>query len=345
MIKIKAREVHILKAHVNPKFIGKTVYTNSIFNSVELWLRQKGKKYNEALTYWLQAKAFYEASENLPITAKPLTAYYCCMNASKALLACHEVPLLNISHGVASARNQQTPLFKNNKIFLLTTGVYGKLSQVLNEGQGNKTSYKIYDLLYNIPCVHRAFILSFSEAIDLFVPIHNCGFEIDNHKRISYIFKISKKYLQGNAKSYIPSCFELIPDGYNKDSNMYCYYRTKRKNYKWDIHQPQSIRLNNLEVYYRKIRPNFYCIDRGELVWYIKKQLPHTQTINKSPLLLIYAVMHWMSELVRYNPQLFNKFMLSKPNWLINEFVNVGLSQFIDGISSEITGANMCLIK
>lgn len=47
--------------------------------------------------------------------------------------------------------------------------------------------------------------------------------------------------------------------------------------------------------------------------------------------------MHWLSELVRYNPRLFDRYMKTNQNWLINEFIENALYQFIDEISCEIT--------
>ena len=344
MIKLNARETQILKAHTNPSFTGRTVYTNSIFNYVELWLRQGGSDNEESLYYWQQAKAFYEASELLPLSAKPLTAYYCCLNASKALLACHGISLTQISHGVSSSRDKQKVIFSQNKIQLLPHGVFGELAKIIGEPQYHKEERSVCELLYNIPCVHRPYTLSY-KSVELFIPVELYGFETDNRNRIAYLFRILHKYTQGNARRYIPKAFEEVPNGFHAEEDKYTYFRTKRKDrYTWDIHQSLEIRIENLKNYYKQIRPSFYYVDRGALVWYIKKELPKTQTLDRSPLLLIYALMHWMSELVRYNPQLFATFMDSKSNWLISEFVNVGLLQFVDGISSEITGANICLI-
>lgn len=36
---------------------------------------------------------------------------------------------------------------------------------------------------------------------------------------------------------------------------------------------------------------------------------------------LILAVMHWLSELVRYNPAKFDRYMQSKHNWCLHEFI------------------------
>ncbi len=79
------------------------------------------------------------------------------------------------------------------------------------------------------------------------------------------------------------------------------------------------------------------------MFWYIKKNLTNPHIINRHSMTIIYAVMHWLSEQVRYSPDIFDKLMKSKQNWLIREFIDIGLPQFIDEVSSEITGANiMC---
>jgi len=78
------------------------------------------------------------------------------------------------------------------------------------------------------------------------------------------------------------------------------------------------------------------------MLWYLKKELPsNTHIIDRSSITLIYGVMHWLSELVRYNPMLFNKLMNSRQNWLIKEFLDLGLQQFIDEISAEIACTNI----
>ena len=51
--------------------------------------------------------------------------------------------------------------------------------------------------------------------------------------------------------------------------------------------------------------------------------------------------MHWLSELVRYNPEKFNKIMLTKQNWLLHEFIDNALYQYIDEISCEMTGVDI----
>ena len=48
--------------------------------------------------------------------------------------------------------------------------------------------------------------------------------------------------------------------------------------------------------------------------------------------------MHKLSELARYEPNILKKYLEKDQNWVISEFINKSLVQFIDNISSEITG-------
>lgn len=83
-LEINSKEIHLMKSVTSADYSGKTVLTNSSWEYVELWLkRQSSEKSRRALFYWSQAKNFYIASENLPIESRPLTSYYCCMNAAK----------------------------------------------------------------------------------------------------------------------------------------------------------------------------------------------------------------------------------------------------------------------
>jgi hypothetical protein len=54
-----------------------------------------------------------------------------------------------------------------------------------------------------------------------------------------------------------------------------------------------------------------------------KKHVSGNENLNLAPsAVLIFTVFHWISELVRYNPKLFSKYMKSKQNWLLHEFIN-----------------------
>lgn len=83
-LEISKKSLTLRKAKISPNFQGKSVLVKDPFEYVNLWLKRN--KHTEALFYWQQAKEFYEASLLLPLTAAPLTNYYCFLNATKALL-------------------------------------------------------------------------------------------------------------------------------------------------------------------------------------------------------------------------------------------------------------------
>lgn len=326
-----------MKAYLTPNYKQRTILTNSVFDFVELWLTSRKDKKTDALFYWRQAKNFYIATENLNIEAKPLTAYYCCLNAAKALLDIHNVGLTNISHGVSSARGTTQGNILKDKVTYTGSGVLFELSRILGDPTA-KTDYLLKDLFYNVPCIHRTFTVTFTDCAELFIPVSDIVYELmnDGSRKVYARFRVDDKYANGHVKRYIPSVFEETMKG--EDG---LYYRLKKR-FKWDIHKPIQERINELIEYHAKIRTDFYYISGNSMLWYIKKDLPHNGSIIKrSQPTLIYGIFHWLSELVRYNPTAFSKILSSRQNWLIREFVEIGLTQFIDEISCEITGCNI----
>ena len=117
-----------------------------------------------------------------------------------------------------------------------------------------------------------------------------------------------------------------------------------KKRFNWDIHKPIDERKQLLNKYHEKVRRYLFYIYGDSKLWYIKKQVAGNDDLEFAPSsVLIFSIFHWLSELVRYNPKLFNKYMKSKQNWLIHEFINNALDQFVDEIGCEITGEDiMC---
>ncbi len=334
-IVVNSKEITIMKPTTNSDYNSKTILTNSVWEYVELWLkRHSGDNEENALFYWEQAKYFFNASENLPINSKPLTSYYCCLNASKALLSISGIALDNISHGITSNRYaQNSSSLENTKVIFLGSGVLNELSRYFSEDV-NKREYIIKDLFYNIPCIHRAFCITFRNSPELFIPINNIKFVRNDETSDAWVqFEVDNRYANGTALRYIPSY-------YKRDSGIKDTYTVRKENarFKWDIHTKIDDRLNNLNKYHKKIRKDIHYIYGDTKLWYIKKDIPtNSHIIERNSITIIYAVMHWLSELVRYNPRLFDKYMKTNQNWLLNEFIENALYQFIDEISCEIT--------
>jgi len=337
---INSKTCELMKAVVKPKYGSKTILTDSCWEYVSLFLkRKKTSGTGDARFYWEQAHSFYLASSNLPDSARPLTSYYCILNMTKALLRYKGIDGASLKHhGLSSVRdkNEKTDI---NEAFTDIKGG-GVLPELSNYYEFNLIPgrYSMAELLYNIPCVHRAYCITFSKS-EIFVPIMKPTFvKKDNSKDAWIKFEVDGRYANKKALKYLPTKFQ-------KDEGVSESYtiRTKKR-FEWDIHKSKDQRIRVLEKYHEKNRKHLYYIYGDSKLWYIKKQLNGNENFNQAPsAVLIFSVFHWLSELVRYNPKLFSDYMASKQNWLLHEFINNALDQFVDEISCEITGEDiMC---
>lgn len=336
-IAINSKNITLMKPITHAEYQGKTVLTNSAWEYVELWLkRQSTKAAKEALFYWQQAKHFFDASECLPQNSKPLTAYYCCLNATKALLCISGIDVHAISHGITQSRhsNDCSNSLDKAEVIFLGSGVLTELSRYLGEDVSKRT-HVIKDLLYNIPCVHRTFSVTYTGFAELFIPIHNISFMREDSTSKAWVqFAVDNRYANASALRYLPSGYKQTSV---EGSDQY-FIRKENDRFKWDIHTSLEDRIAKLSAYHKKVRRDLHYIRGDSRLWYIKKDIPSNKhIIKRNSLTLIFAVMHWMSELVRYNPQKFEKYMRSKQNWLLHEFIKTALYQFVDEISCEIT--------
>lgn len=130
----KKRDLVLRKTVVEPEFDKKTVLTDSHWHYIELYLRAgKGEKCLEAANYWNQAKNFYEATKNLDLVAKPLTTYYCFLNATKALLTYKGIRF-DLMHGISAKHKENGQIkLQNEFISILKKGVISGLCSYLGE--------------------------------------------------------------------------------------------------------------------------------------------------------------------------------------------------------------------
>jgi hypothetical protein len=94
-----------------------------------------------------------------------------------------------------------------------------------------------------------------------------------------------------------------------------------------------SVSGNNKQIR-RRVVPIFSSENR----WYIKKSVAGHDKLVSSQLVLIFASMHRLSELSRYDPISFAGHFNVNHNWLLSEFIRAAPSQFVYGMASEITG-------
>ena len=204
-IHYKGKPLTIHKSVTNPHFGEKTVLVTDTWDYVDLWLKRKGQK--KARFYWGQAQSFYEATKSLPKTASPLTAYYCFLNATKALLLAKGVPFSD-AHGVSGYTAPGRSSLSKEMVIFQTGGILPALCNHLGE-PALRVEYPLKDLLYNLPYIHRAFDLTFESAVELFVPISRPTIVRSTTTHESwFIAELKDKYKNQNTVNRLPEVFE-----------------------------------------------------------------------------------------------------------------------------------------
>jgi hypothetical protein len=161
------------------------VLTNGPWGFVALWLKRERK--NDALFFWNQAQEFHTASEGMSLESAPLLHYYCFMNATKALLVAKGLPF-DPHHGV-KANNLRTPRAKkslsNEGIRIGNRGILPAFSSYLGELEPDRT-HTMQEVLFNLPYVHRTYCLTYTNQQDLFIPLLNGEFVVDQATMQAY---------------------------------------------------------------------------------------------------------------------------------------------------------------
>lgn len=332
-IKYKNKNLTIHKSINNPRFNERSILVTSTWDYVDLWLKREKKQ--QARFFWNQARSFYEATQSLPKTSAPLTAYYCFLNATKALLLTKGVQFSD-AHGVTGfSTNTQTSL-SNEKVKFKRNGILPALCTLLGE-LCNDEIYTLKDLLYNMPNIHRSFDLTYTTDTELFFPLYNPKIvRSDTTHEAWFCAEFTDQYANQHTFNKLPTCFEK--DLSVTDKHM---VRMKRR-FNWEP-QERCSSLNRYKTYHKRLREHLYYINGATRLWYVKRGGNISGIIRRSNLSLTFAAMHRLSELARYSPDKLAKHFDCQHNWLLSEFISSAPNQFIDEISSEITGYEFML--
>lgn len=333
-LKISNNAVIVRKAKRNPNFTAKSVLTDSTWRYVEIFLKQA--KATEAFFYWEQAHNFFRATQELNLVSKPLTTYYCFLNSTKALLTYKKIKFQNF-HGVTGKREAGRWNLQNESITIKTAGILPSFCQYMGEvADGTDKTYHLKEILYNLQYIHRAYCITYSNQAELFIPIKNPRFVQDKGRKQGWF----ECYLdQKNSNNRTVS--KLI--GFTRDR----YYQSqtpwiirRNKVFAWDAHRnkptPKSFR--GFKKYHAKIRSQLRYIYGHTDLWYVKRKDLANNIIDRNTLSLTFAAMHRLSEMSRYEPNILRNHLERKASWLLSEFISKSIFQFIDQISSEITG-------
>ncbi|MGB3750159.1 MAG: YaaC family protein [Arcobacteraceae bacterium] len=333
-IKYKNREASIRKPKIFVDFSTKTVLTDSTWEYVKIYLKSENQ--TDALFYWEQAYNFYEATKSLTLISKPLTAYYCFLNATKALLEVKNVNY-DLAHGVTGKKADGLITIRNEIVKFQPKGVVSALSYYLEESIPEEgIEFSLKDIFYNLSYIHRSFTLTYKDRAELFIPILRPRFVYDKSRNESWLElqlepEHSNKTVLNKLKGY-------SIDKYYDNSEFYTLRRNKTFTWNAPRSKPTSESMKNLKSYYSQRRKELRYIYSPRELWYIKRKDLTNNIIGRSTISLTIGAMHRLSELSRYNPKILSKHLEKDASWLLTEFINKSIYQFIDQISSEITG-------
>ena len=328
-VKIGTKRLSLTKAIHGSNFRMNTILTLDPFDYVDLWLRREHK--DEAQHYWRQSRNFYRAAQGLPIESAPLILYYCFMNAAKALLA-SKGQAINPYHGVG-AHQMRGP---NGKVVLSNEGIKIKLGGIVpgviayfNETEPSLT-HSLEDVLYNIVCIHRTYCLSYANKMDRFVPLKYACFMRDRGTGEVRLFaEIVDGFDWARYRRRLPTEVLEVAGGAPAIQSATAIQWTT-------VNRPSDAELDSLRQLNATLRRSVHYINGAHTLWYIKTT--GSYAINRSPVTLMLAAMHRLSEICRYKPSQLRSFLDGSKNWLLSEFVAMSPPQFLDEIACEMTG-------
>lgn len=326
-ISYKHRGLTIHKAAITPKFNDKTVLVTDTWDYIDLWLtRQKAR---QARFFWKQAKSFYQATTLLPKESAPLTGYYSMLNATKALLNVKDLKFEEY-HGVGGDIGANET-FGNETVTFRSGGVLAALAAYLGEGTTEQT-YSLTDLLYNLAYIHRAYHLTVPSRQELFIPIVNPQIVRSNTTDKAWFrCELRGHYASEHTVNKLANSFERDCGDLNG------FFVRSKKRFDWTP-TAKAASIERYQTYHCRLRKRLVYIHGSQRLWYLKRSAGPSGYVERSQLSVAFAIMHKLSELARYSPDRLAKYFNGRYNWLLSEFISVAPSQFIDNISSEMTG-------
>jgi hypothetical protein len=332
-LRLNGRPVKPHKCVVSPLLGTRTVLTNSPWGFVALWLKRERK--NDALFFWNQAQEFHEASEGMSLASAPLLHYYCFMNATKALLVAKGITF-DPHHGVRASNLRKPGARKslsNEGVCIGSRGILPALSSYLGEREPEKT-HTMQEVFFNLPYVHRTYCLTYENQQDLFIPLLNGEFVLDQATMQAYFrAELSNDFAHARYIKRLPA--SLIGDpqgGHSRVIRSSASITLGSKTLRTAEDRDKLIGLS------RALRADIQYINGSQTLWYAKGKVKGPKRLERYPLALTLAAMHRLSELCRYKPMELASFLDGHKNWLLSEFIQLAPGHFIDELSAEITG-------
>lgn len=323
------------KTIVDPDFDSKPIQVRNHWEFVDMWLH-KHKAPKAAKLHWSQAQNFFQASQTLDYLSSPLTLYYCILNITKTLLITKGIHFKE-NHGVSGEFNKggDTNL-KNEVIRFHSKGILPQLSNYL-KCPLTFQKHSLYEVLYNLPYIHRSFCISNNNISELFIPIKKPQYVCHTQFHNGWICaELKDNYANQHTLNKLKNV------GYEKvqSVNDKCIIKYKR-NFKWYFKgNKRTNNISRLQNYQIRLRQHLHYIMDENTSWYIKRCCV-PGVIDIPVPVLTFAAMHKFSELSRYNPERLDRHLELSQKWVISEFLTAATIQFIDQIAAEITHQNI----
>lgn len=325
---IAGKAIQLHGSKIAPDFRTQRVLCSNPWDFVSLWLKRKHQK--KALFYWDQSRQFYEASISLPELSAPLTSYYCFLNATKALLSAKDQNFTE-NHGVGGRPKPGHKSLANEIVDFQGGGILPALCDYLSEPNNAGKNFTLRDILWQMPFIHRAYCLSYRNTTELFIPLTaNCFMRKEGSKEAWFQAEIDKRYINPHTKTVIQPGFEIFTNGGKH------FIRRKRR-FRWSGRDIEKS-ISEFIMYHRQIRRRVIPIFASKNRWYLKKSITGHDKLVNSQLVLMFAAMHRLSELSRYDPISLSGHLNVNHNWLLSQFIRSAPTQFVYAVAAEITG-------
>jgi hypothetical protein len=235
-------------------------------------------------------------------------------------------------HGVSGFTLAGKTSLPNERIRFQGGGILAALCQHLGEPSGRQ-DYALSDVLYSLPYIHRAYNLTFSSAAELLLPLDEPQIVRSRATHEAwFVAELSGRYASRMTLKKLPSEFEEERSA----SSTRLLIRRKQR-FDWRP-QEQEKSIERYRNYHKALRSHLYYINGPQRLWYLKRGGNLPSLIPRSSTTLTFAAMHKLSELSRYTLDGLSRHFECQHNWLLSEFIEAAPPQFIDEISSEMTG-------
>lgn len=296
-----------------------------------------------ALSYFRQAKAFYQSSVQTDTeAAKPLLLYYSYLNLVKSYLAYteHIDSSSRISHGLSDRGNRDADISQASVSPIVTHGTIGAYQlfceHICGETTTREAPYPVHSLLASTLVGHRLWCDA-SNSQEHFLRIHQIRVlhnptdkklwvRMGVKKSVLSRIGIARKTVLANGLS---SDWTNVECG-NKEWNGLCSWESKKIDY-------TARPIDRLENLIECIRPTVYRTHTISDPFRLYYLCAFNGGERISLLKTRYLLMYFLGSVVRYHPHDFEEYLTGKYGSFLTQYLAAEPSQFVFELACYFT--------